>query len=104
MLTFTFAQPVKIGEMELVNIPDDAPFRRNYRIRDFQVTVDDLAIEFAYRMPDNNDPQRFELNTLETRRVTITILETYVGEPVGDLPSFTELALAEIRFYGSVNN
>lgn len=104
VLTFTFAQPVAISEMELQNITDDTAFRRNYRIKDFQVTVDDLAIELPYTMPDNNDPQRFGLNTLETRRLTLTVLETYVGEPVGDQPSFTELALAEVRFFGTVNN
>ena len=104
VLTFTFAQPVAISEMEVQNILEDVAFRRNYRIKDFQVTVDDLAIELPYQMPDNNDPQRFALNTLETRRLTITVLETYVGEPVGDLPSFTELALAEVRFFGSVKN
>ncbi len=102
VLTFEFAQPVAISEMELINIPEDIPFRRNYRIKDLQVEVDDLAIELPYSMPDSNDPQRFALNTLETRRVTVTILSTFVGEPVGDQPSFTELALAEVRFFGTL--
>jgi hypothetical protein len=103
VLTFTFAQPVAIGEMELQNITEDGPFRRNYRIKDFQVTVDDLAIELPYTMPDNNEPFRVPLKTLETRRLTLTVLDTYPGEPVGDQPSFIELALAEVRFFGSVN-
>jgi hypothetical protein len=102
-LTFTFAQPVAISEMELQNITEDGPFRRNYRIKDFQVTVDDLAIELPYTMPDNNEPFRVPLKTLETRRLTLTVLDTYPGEPVGDQPSFIELALAEVRFFGSVN-
>ncbi len=104
VMTFTFAQPVAISEIELQNILDDVAFRRNYRIKDFQVTVDDLAVELPYTLPDNNDPQRFGVDTIETRRLTITVLETYVGEPVGDQPSFTELALAEVRFFGSINN
>lgn len=103
ILTFTFAQPVAISEMELQNIVEDGPFRRNYRIKDFQVTVDDLAIELPYTMPDNNEPFRVQLKTLETRRLTITVLDAYPGEPVGDQPSFIELALAEVRFFGSVN-
>ncbi len=102
-LTFTFAQPVSIGEMELVNIQDEASFRRNYRIKDLQVTVDDLAIELPWQLSDSPEPQRMPLNTLETRRLTITVLGTYPGEPVGGDPSFTELALAEVRFFGSVN-
>ena len=102
MLTFEFAQPVAISEMELINIPEANPFKRNYRIKDFQVEVDDLAIELPYSMPDSNEPQRFSLNTLETRRVTVTVLSTFVGEPVGDQPSFTELALAEVRFFGTL--
>ncbi len=103
VLTFTFAQPVAISEMELINIADDIAFKRNYRIKDAQVTVDDLSIEVPFLMPDNNAPHRVPLNTLETRRVTISVLSTYVGEPVGDSPSFSELALAEVRFFGTVN-
>ena len=102
-LTFTFAQPVAIGEMELQNITEDGPFRRNFRIKDFQVTVDDLAIELPYTMPDSNEPFRVPLKTLETRRLTLTVLDTYPGEPVGDQPSFIELALAEVRFFGTVS-
>lgn len=101
-ITFTFAQPVAISEMEIQNITDEIAFKRNYRIKDIQVTVDDLAIELPYTMPDNNEPNRVPLDTLETRRLTITVLDTYLGEPVGDQPSFTELALAEVRFFGSV--
>ncbi len=101
-ITFTFAQPVAISEMELQNVTDEIAFKRNYRIKDFQVTVDDLAIELPYTLPDNNEPTRVPLDTLETRRLTITVLDTYLGEPVGDQPSFTELALAEVRFFGSV--
>jgi uncharacterized lipoprotein NlpE involved in copper resistance len=102
VLTFNFAQPVAITEMELVNIPDPVAFRRNYRMRDIQITVDDLAVEVPWSLPDNNEPARVPLNTLETRRVTVTVLSTYIGEPVEDTPSFTELALAEVRFFGSV--
>jgi len=102
-ITFTFAQPVAISEMEIQNIAEAVAFRRNYRIKDIQVTVDDLAIELPYTLPDNNEPNRVPLDTLETRRLTITVLDTYLGEPVGDQPSFTELALAEVRFFGSVS-
>ncbi len=101
-IVFTFAQPVAITEMELQNITDAVAFKRNYRIKDFQVTVDDLQIELPYTMPDSNEPFRAPLATLETRRLTITVLDTYPGEPVGNQPSFTELGLAEVRFFGSV--
>ncbi len=102
-LVFTFAQPVAIGEIELQNIVDDDAFRQNWRIKDLQITVDDLQLELSYTMPDNNEPYRQALNTLETRRLTITVLSTYPGEPVGDKPSYTELGLAEVRFFGTVN-
>ncbi len=100
-LEFTFAQPVAIAEIELQNIVDDVSFKRNYRIKDFQIQVDDLQLELSYEMPDNNEPYRESLNTLETRRLTITVLSTVPGEPVGDQPSYTELGLAEVRFYGT---
>ena len=103
-IVFTFAQPVAITEMELQNITEAVAFKRNYRIKDFQVTVDDLQIEIPVTMPDSNEPFRAPLATLETRRLTLTVLDTYPGEPVGDQPSFTELGLAEVRFFGTVNS
>ncbi|MGI8821762.1 MAG: NADase-type glycan-binding domain-containing protein [Acidimicrobiia bacterium] len=99
-LTFVFAQPVALSEMEFTNIQQRNPFRQNYRIKDIEVTVDDLELQLTFTLPDSSDPHRITLDTLRTTRLTVRVLTTYPGEPVGDSPAFDELALAEVRFFG----
>ncbi len=100
-LVFVFAQPVALSEMELGNIQEQGPFRQNYRIKDIEVTVDDLELQLTFTLPDSMDPYRITLDTLRTTRLTLQVLSTYPGEPVGDSPAFDELALAEVRFFGT---
>lgn len=100
-LVFVFAQPVALSEMELSNISDRGPFRQNYRIKDIEVTVDDLELQLTFTVPDSMDPYRITLDTLRTTRLTLRVLSTYPGEPVGDSPAFDELGLAEVRFFGT---
>ena len=45
VLTFRFSQPVAISEIEIYNLPDDARFRQNHRIRGYRITVDDLSYD-----------------------------------------------------------
>jgi hypothetical protein len=100
-LDFVFAQPVALSEMELTNIQERDPFRQNYRIKDIEITVDDLELQLTFTVPDSRDPYRITLDTLHTTRLTLRVLSTYPGEPVGDSPAFDELALAEVRFFGT---
>ncbi len=100
-LVFVFAQPVALSEMELSNIQERGPFRQNYRMKDIEVTVDDLELQLTFTLPDSTEPYRITLDTLRTTRLTLRVLSTYPGEPVGDSPAYDELALAEVRFFGT---
>ena len=103
-LTFTFAQPVKIQSIEIVNLPDSERFRLNYRIRGFVIKVDDLSIDIPGELDDDNEPQSVQIGTVGTTRLTIEIRTTYPAESVGEQTPFLELALADIRFFGTPTN
>lgn len=100
-LTFTFAQPVRIVSIEVVNLPDDTRFKQNYRIKGYVIEVDDLAIGISGELDDSNDPQRIQVGTVATTTLVLEVRTTYPAQAVGDKPPFTELALADIRFFGS---
>jgi hypothetical protein len=102
ILTFEFGQPVTITDVEIVNVADDDRFRQNYRIRGFKIIVDDLAVELSYQLDDDNAAQRFQVQSVRTRVVTLEVTSTYAAEPSGDRPPFNELALADVRFFGRV--
>ncbi len=97
---FTFAQPVRIVSIEIVNLPDVDRYRRNYRIKDLVIKVDDLSIDIPGSLDDDNEPQRIQLGTVGTTRLTLEVRTTYPAESVGDLTPFVELAVADIRFFG----
>jgi hypothetical protein len=101
-LTFEFSQPVSITDIEFVNVADVDRFRQNFRIRGFKITVDDLAVEQSYQLEDVNTAQRFPVQSVRTNVVTIEVTSTYAAEPAGERPPFSELALADIRFFGRV--
>ena len=100
-ITFTFAEPVRIASIEIVNLQDNERFRRNYRVRSFVITVDDLSIPIPGELADENEPQRIQIGTVGTTRLAIEVRTTYPAESVGDLVPFLELAIAEIRFFGT---
>lgn len=102
-LTFSFAQPVRIVNLEVVNLQDDERFRLNYRIKGYVITVDDLAINISGELDDDNEPQRIPIGTVGTTSLTIEVRTTYPAQSVDDKPPFDELALADVRFFGSTN-
>jgi hypothetical protein len=101
VLTFRFAPPVQLREIEFQNLSDDERFKRNYKIQGFEITVDDLSIPINDRLQNTNEPQRVKIASLETTELTITVLTTYAAEPAGNSPPFDELALQEVRFFGT---
>jgi hypothetical protein len=101
VLTFRFARPVQLKEIEFQNLSDDERFRRNYKIQGFSITVDDLAIEINDRLDNTNEPQRVSIASVDTTELVIRVLSTYAAEPAGDSPPFDELALQEVRFFGT---
>lgn len=101
VLTFSFAQPVQIFDIEIQNLIDEVKFRRNYRIRSYVITVDDLpAVERSGTLDDNNTKQTIAIGSRDTRELVITVTGTYPAEAVADDPAFEELALQSIRFFG----
>jgi hypothetical protein len=100
-LRFTFAEPVRITEIELQNLFDDERFKKNYKIQGYLITTDDLTIEISGRLANTNDAQRVPIASLGTTELVIEVKSTYPAEPAGDRPPFNELALQAVRFFGS---
>jgi len=100
-LTFTFAEPVRITEIELQNLFDDDRFKKNYKIQGYLITTDDLTIDISGRLTNTNDAQRVPIASLGTTQLLIEVKSTYPAEPAGDRPPFNELALQSVRFFGS---
>ena len=100
-LRFTFAEPVRITEIELQNLLDDDRFKKNYKIQGYLITTDDLEVEVTGRLDNINDPQRVPIASLGTTELLIEVKSTYPAEPAGDRPPFNELALQAVRFFGS---
>jgi hypothetical protein len=103
-LTFEFSQPVAISEMEIRNLVDDARFRQNYRIRGFKVIVDDLPFDLSDQLEDTNTPQRVAVASLRTTVLTLEVTSVFAAEASGEQAPFNELAVADVRFFGSIAN
>lgn len=102
VLTFRFAQPVAINEIEIYNIPDETRFRQNHRIRGYIVTVDDLSFEIPGELRNINTRQTIPVASLDTLVLTIEVTSTYPSEAVDGVGPFEELAVADIRFFGQL--
>ena len=103
-LTFRFSEPVAINEIEIYNIPEETRFRQNHRIRGYIITMDDLSFPIPGELENVNTRQVISVATVETLRLTIEVTSTYPSEAVdGGIP-FTELAVADIRFFGRLAN
>ena len=101
-LTFTFAQPVQITQIQIQNITDEERFIRNFRISDYEVTIDDLPTVTSGTLEDDNSPQTIPIPSLETRELTLRVINQYAAQPFeGKLP-FRELAVQEVKFFGRV--
>jgi hypothetical protein len=100
-LTFRFAQPVQIVEIEVQNLTEPDRFRRNYRVQGYQITTDDLPLPVAGVLENTNEAQKIRIASLETTELTFTVTSTYPAEATPEgLPPFNELAIQEFRFYG----
>jgi hypothetical protein len=101
-LTFRFAQPVAITQIEIYNLPDEDRFKRNHRIKGYRINVDDLSLEITGQLLDVNTRQVIEVASINTLVLELSVTSTWESEAVeGGLP-FTELALADVRFFGRI--
>jgi hypothetical protein len=105
-IEFRFAQPVSIRYLEIYNITDQDRFLRNYRIDGYKITVDDLpGVEPRATLQDlAGGPQRVDIASIETTVLTLEILTSYPSQAIGDQPAFEELAVAEIKFWGTATS
>jgi hypothetical protein len=103
ILEFRFAQPQQIQFIEIYNIGDNDRFLQNYRIEGYKITVDDLpGVENRSSLKDlAGGPQRIDIASIGTTTLTIEILSNYPSQAIGDLPAFEELAVAEVKFWGT---
>ena len=100
ILTFRFSQPVAISQIEIYNLVEADRFRRNHRIRGYVIKVDDLSLEIPGQLADVNTRQVIEVASINTLVLELRVTSTFDSEAVeGGLP-FTELALADVRFFG----
>lgn len=100
VLVFRFEYPVAIQQIELQNLADEAAFEASYRIRAFRIETDDLPFTVADSVEDTNQPQRVQVASLRTTVLTIEVTSTFPRSQ--DPPAARDdLALAEIRFFGT---
>lgn len=99
-IEFTFATPVQITHIELQNVTNNEAFRRNFKIRGYIITVNDLNLPISGRLANSSEPQTVRIASVETITLRIEVTTTHPAESVGDKPPFQELALEEVRFFG----
>jgi hypothetical protein len=101
-LTFFFPEPVALQRIEFKNISDEEGFRRNFRARGLRISPDETTRPTIVELADTREVQPVAIQTELTRTVRIEVTSTYPAEAVGDLQPFKELAIEDIKFFGSV--
>ena len=54
------------------------------------------------QLDDVNTPQRVSVASLNTRVLTLEVTSVFAAEAAGEQAPFNELAVADIRFFGSL--
>lgn len=99
-LIFEFEDPVTIERLVIQNVADAVAFRRNYRVRGYEITTDDLPTPVIGELADTQDAQTIPLVTTATTRLTLRVTSTYQAESAGGQAPFEELAVAEVTVFG----
>ncbi|MDP8959546.1 MAG: hypothetical protein M3N51_10210 [Actinomycetota bacterium] len=102
-LTFRFGEPVQITSIVIQNLTEEERFLRNFRIRGYQIVLDDHDEVIPGELENTREPQQIEVPSLRTTVLTLKVTSTYPAEPVGENPPFQELALQEVKFFGRPN-
>jgi ribosomal protein L32 len=102
VITVTFPQAYKLTQIIFTNVADDTKFKMNYKVKGYEITLDDApGAPVIGSLDDNNArPQVVSVDSLATTQVTITITSTYPSVSVDGKTPFNELALAGIQFVG----
>jgi hypothetical protein len=99
-IVFLFSPAVQITDMFIYNLDDTERFLRNARIRGYEITIDDLQQAIVGEFEDTAEPQKIEIRSLRTNRLTLTITSSYAGIIYEGREPFRELALQEVTFFG----
>lgn len=100
-IVFTFAEPIAIEQIVFKNVVDDDAFRKNYRVKGYEIVTDDLPDRPSIdQLDDDNRSQLIVLATLRTRQLTFEVTSTYAAEAVAGETPFNELAINEFEFFG----
>ena len=97
---FLFSPEVQITEMFVYNLDDEERFLRNARIRGYEIRINDLQQAIVDELEDSAEPQRIEIRSLRTNRLTLTITSAYAGQVYDGKDPFEELAVQKITFFG----
>ena len=98
-LEFTFREPMYIEFIVLQNLESGTSFKRNFKVRDIQVTTDESSILIEKELQNTNSQQWININST-TANLRIDILSAYSGEDIGNTSAFKECAIQELTFYG----
>jgi hypothetical protein len=100
-IVFTFAEPIALEQIVFKNVVDEDAFRKNYRVKGFEIVTDDLPDRPTIdQLDDDNRSQLILLATLQTRQLTFRVTSTYAAEAVEGETPFNELAIDEFEFFG----
>jgi hypothetical protein len=98
-LEFTFKDSMYLEFIVFQNLESTNSFKRNFSVRDIQVTTDQSSILIEKEMQNNNGQQWIDVNST-TATLRIDILSAYSGEDIGNSNAFKECAIQELTFYG----
>ncbi len=98
-LTYTFASPIDLARIELINgyTKSETTFQNNSRIAEVEVVTDTQT--FTVGLHDSDTPQTIEQPFGVTGSVTIRVLAIYLGDGWENPAFATDLALSEISFF-----
>jgi hypothetical protein len=98
-LEFTFNDSMYLEFIVFQNLESNNSFKRNFRVRDIQVTTDENSILIEKELENNNGQQWIDINST-TGTLRIDILSAYSGEDIGNSNAFKECAIQELTFFG----
>ncbi|MCP4223769.1 MAG: hypothetical protein GY773_10540, partial [Actinomycetia bacterium] len=101
-LTLFFPEPVALQRIEFKNLTDETKFLQNYRARGVRISTDDTTRPTIVELANTRDVQPVAIQTDLTNWVRIEVTSTYPAEAVGDQQPFKELAIEDLKFFGSV--
>ena len=99
-IVLEFDEPVSIDGLVVLNVSDEVAFSRNFRIRGYEITTDDLPTPLVGELADTQEPQRIDFETTGSTVLRLRVTSTYPAESVGEQPAFEELAVAEVTVVG----